>query len=112
VASAQVANEHHIAERLRHLLALVPHHPGVDPETGEGPPPGERLALGDLALVVRVDQVGAAAVDLEPLSEVMVAHRAALDVPAGPAGAPGRLPARLVRQRSLPEDEIERVLLA
>ena len=54
----------------------------------------EGLGLGDLVLVVREDQVEAAAVDVEGVAEVLVGHRRALQVPAGPAAAPGRLPAR------------------
>ena len=46
-------------------------------------PGAERaLRLRDLVLVVREDQVGAAAVDVERLAEVAVRHRRALDVPA------------------------------
>ncbi len=47
--------------------------------------PGRRLALGDLVLVVREDQVDAAGVDVERRAEVGHAHRRALDVPARPA---------------------------
>src|SRR5204863_5549372 len=67
--------------------------------------------LSDLVLVVRKDQVVAAAVDLEHTPEVLLRHRRALDVPPGPARPPRRLPNRvlalLVR---LPEGEVARVL--
>ena len=74
--------------------------------------PGRRLALRDLVLVVREDDVHAAAVDVEGLAQVLHAHRRALDVPARPARAPGRVPRRLARLGALPEDEVAHVLLA
>ena len=46
-------------------------------------------ALGDLVLVVREDQVEAAAVDVERHAQPALAHGRALDVPAGAAVAPG-----------------------
>ncbi len=67
-----------------------------------------RLRLGNLVLVVREDEVQSAAVDVEGRAEELLAHRGALDVPAGPAAAPGRVPRRLARLLSLPEREIER----
>ena len=78
----------------------------------ERPLAGPALGLGDLGLVVRVDQVAAAAVDVERLAEVADRHRGALDVPAGPAGAPGARPGRLAGLRGLPEQEVDRRLLA
>ena len=70
--------------------------------------------LGGLVLVVREDQVDAAAVDVEGLAQVLPGHGRALDVPAGAAGrgdAAGAVPGRLAGLRRLPQDEIHRVLL-
>src|SRR5262245_44733167 len=57
-------------------------------------------------------EVETAAVDLEARAEVLLGHGRALDVPAGPATAPRRVPpgvlARLVR---LPQREVARILL-
>ena len=69
------------------------------------------FGLGDLVLVVREDQVDAAAVDVERLAQIAVRHRRALDVPAGPPGAPRALPRRLARLGALPEREVERAAL-
>src|SRR5213075_100352 len=69
------------------------------------------FGLRDLVLVVRELQVLAAAVDVERLAEQRAAHRGALDVPAGPALAPGRWPGRLAGLGALPQHEIERILL-
>ena len=74
--------------------------------------PGRRLALGDLVLVVREDEVDAAGVDVERLAEVAHAHRGALDVPARAPGPDRGLPRRLVRLGALPEREVADVVLA
>src|SRR4029453_18347914 len=70
------------------------------------------LGLGDLVLVVREDEVRAAAVDLERHAQHGLGHRRALDVPPGSALAPGRLPpAVLALLAALPEREVLRRLL-
>ena len=67
------------------------HHAVVHPVAREVAVAERALGLRDLVLVVREDQVGAAAVDVERLAEVAVRHRRALDVPAragpGPTGS-------------------------
>src|SRR5687768_3644998 len=75
-------------------------------------PAGRGLALGELVLVVREDQVDAARVDVERGTEVGHAHGRALDVPAGSPGADRGVPRRLTRLRSLPEREVADVSLA
>ena len=50
-------------------------------------------------------------VDVDRLAEVAVGHGRALDVPAGAALAPRRVPGRLAGFGGLPEREVERVLL-
>ena len=104
----QVAHEHEVAERLRHLLALVAHHRRVHPVARERLA-GDALALRDLALVVREDEVGAAAVQVEGGAELVHRHHRALDVPTGAADAERRRPRRLVGERRLPEHEVERI---
>jgi hypothetical protein len=102
-----------VADRLGHLLALGGlEHAVVHPQPRERPP-APRLGLGSLVLVVREREVDPAAVDVELEAQQRLGHRRALDVPAGPARAPGRLPRGvLVGLRALPEREVERVLLA
>src|ERR1700737_621497 len=74
-----------------------------------------RLRLCDLVLVVRKDEVDSTAVDVERVAEVVLAHRRALDVPAGPAATERRLPrgAQLLVAglRLLPKGEVADVLL-
>ena len=66
-----------------------------------------RLGLRDLVLVVREDEVRSAAVQLERDAEHGLGHRRALDVPAGPAVAPGRLPVGVLALLArLPEREV------
>ena len=69
------------------------------------------FALHDLVLMVRKNEIEAAAVDVEALAQIGLAHGRALDVPAGPAAAPGALPARQIRGRRLPQYEIAGVAL-
>src|SRR6185437_10904853 len=76
----------------------------VDPVPGELVP--GRLRLGALVLVVRKDQVLAAAVDVDRGPEVARGHRRALDVPSGTAGSPGRPPGGLPGLRAFPQDEV------
>ena len=102
-----------VAQRLAHLLAGGG-DPGVVHPVRREAVPG-RAALGLLVLVVREAQVDAAAVDVEGLAEVLAGHRRALDVPAGPARAPGAGPRRgrgLGGLAALPQGEVARVALA
>ena len=61
--------------------------------------------------MVREQQVGAAAVDVELLAEVAPGHGAALDVPARAPAAPGAVPAGKVRRAGLPQHEVAGVAL-
>ena len=46
------------------------------------------FALRDLVLVMREDEIDAAAMNVEGLAQMRLAHRGAFDVPAGPPAAP------------------------
>src|SRR2546427_5374138 len=100
-----------VPDRLRHLLPAEAKQAVVRPDVREPVPEGTRLR--ELVLVVREDEVEPAAVDLELRPEVLLGHHRALDVPAGPAATPRRVPPRvlggLVR---LPERKVARILLA
>ena len=69
------------------------------------------LALGDFVFVVREDEVRAAAVDVKGFSQVVAAHRRALDVPARTPCAPGGVPLGFAGLGVLPENEIKRITL-
>jgi hypothetical protein len=105
-----LGDEHRVAERLAHLLAAHRDPGVVHPIRGEIV--AVRLGLRDLVLVVREDQVEAAAVDVEGGAQVLVGHGRALQVPAGAAAAPRRLPGGLARLGRLPHREVARVALA
>ena len=83
----QVEQVVHVAQALRHLLAL-----GVDDEAVMHPVVGEALAqcngLGPLVLVMRELEVLPTAVQVEAFAEQIEAHHHALAVPAGPALTP------------------------
>src|ERR1044071_5799555 len=49
--------------------------------------------------------------DVDARTQVAVRHRGAFDVPTGPTLAPGAVPGGLIGLGSLPEMEVERVLL-
>ncbi len=111
VALDQLADRQRIAQRLRHLLGAEVEQPIVHPAPHEGLA-GRALRLGDLALVVREDQVLAAPVQVERLAQVLDGHGRALDVPAGPTRSPRARPRRLAGLGALPEGEVPRVALA
>src|SRR5215471_21038667 len=64
------------------------------------------LALRDLVLVMRKDEIETAGVDIEGLPQVGFAHRRTLDVPARPPSAPRTIPSRKICIRWLPKHEI------
>ena len=69
-------------------------------------------ALGDLALVVRELEVHAPAVDVEGEAEVLGAHHAALQVPAGKAFTPRAGPVHQVALLgAFPQGEVQRAAL-
>src|SRR5205823_12789244 len=83
----------------------------VHPVPDERPRTGDTLGLRQLGLVVREDEVRAAAVDVHGLPEQPAGHRRALDVPSGTAPPPGTLPPGFPLLPCLPQDEVEGVVL-
>src|SRR5579885_3472330 len=82
-------------------------HPVVDVALA-----GKALALRDLVLVVRKDIIHATCMDIEMLAQVLHRHRAALDMPAGEATAPGTFPGHLAARFSgFPERKILWIVL-
>ena len=74
--------------------------------------PGRAFGLGNLVLVVREDQIDAAAVDVDRrLAEQPERHRRALDVPSRPARPDAVVPRRLAGLGRLPQHEVAGVLL-
>lgn len=110
VVSQHVTDGEEVAEGLGHFLLVHHHHaavhPGVDVVAAVG-----AAGLGDLVLVVGELQIGAAAVDVEVVAQVLGVHGGALDVPAGTARAPGAFPGRLAGFGHLPQHEVQGVAL-
>ena len=106
-----LADREEIPQGFGHLLIVNIQKSIVHPVSGEGLAVG-RLALGDLVLVVREDQILAAGVNVDLLAQIFLGHHGALDVPAGTALAPVGLPVGLALLLRLPEHEVGRVALA
>src|SRR5215212_5633455 len=83
----------------------------VNPGSDEGAVRVGPAALGELVLVVREEKIGAAAVHVCSIKQMLHDHRRALDVPSRTPGTPRALPRGLGRLRSLPEGEVQGALL-
>ncbi len=106
-----VAHGEEIAQALGHLLAIHQQHAVMQPDAGEFAAGEGAAALRQLVLVMREDQILAAAVDIEALAQIPPGHRTALDMPAWPPTAPGTVPAGKVGRGGLPQHEIAGVAL-
>ena len=71
---------------------------------------GEAFGLGDFVFVVREDQVIAAAVDIDLLTQVAQVHRRAFNMPAGAALTPRAVPGGFAGFGRFPQGKIHRVL--
>src|SRR5205823_5663371 len=107
----QIAQREKVAQRLAHLLALDEQVRAVQPVFDE--PLAGRLdrrafALRDLIFVMGENQILAAEMQVKARAEQRHAHRAALDVPARTALAPGTRPKNLaiLRYARLPQRKI------
>ena len=111
-ACERVLQRPEVAEGLVHLLPAHHEHPAVHPHVDERLDARERLRLRDLGLVVGEHELRRAAVDVVPRPEMPDRDRRVLDVPPGPALAPGAVPRRLAGLLRLPEREVRGVALA
>ena len=100
-----------VAQGFGHLLVVDVDIAVVHPVVCKGLAVGS-LALCDLVLVVREDQILTAAVEVEGLAQVVAGHGRAFNVPARSALAPWRIPVGFTRFRCLPDSEVQRFLLA
>src|SRR4029078_268329 len=71
-----------VADGLRHLLTLHLEEAVMQPIVGHDRCVEGAARLGDLVLMMRKDEVDAAAMDVESLAEMLPRHGRAFDVPA------------------------------
>ena len=100
-----------IAERLAHLLLIDVNESVVYPVFCERLP-GGAFRLRDLVLVMREYQIKPSAVYVKSIAKVFGRHRGTLDVPAGPALSPRRIPAGFALFCGFPKREIKRSFFA
>src|SRR5262245_16042018 len=81
-AREQLVHSDEVAEALRHLLSFDLEEAVMHPHLRHDRRAEGAARLRDLVLVVREDEVDAAAVNVEGLAEMGSRHRRALDVPA------------------------------
>ena len=109
---AQSRHQYQVPAALAHLVAVPADHPGVHVVPGESPLPRDTFGVGGGELVVREDQVAAAALDVQAGADAAERDRRAFDVPTGPAGAERRRPAGLAGPLRPPHQRVEFVALA
>src|SRR6185437_13283366 len=85
---SQVGDAHHVADALGHFLAIGEQEFAMAPEAREGDST-RPFRLGDFIFVVWENEIDAAPMNIEGVTEVFPGHRGALEVPAGSAAAPG-----------------------
>src|SRR5450759_1348598 len=105
VGRRRVSEGPEVVPRLRHLLAPDLDHSRMQPVARKGATGS--LGLGPLVLVVREHEIVPGSVKVEAVPEQVQRHGRALEMPAGTAGPPRRVPGRLARFGSLPEREVD-----
>ena len=109
-ASHDVGQRVRVADRFRHLLTLDKQVLHVHPDARERTIAGA-LALRDLILVMRKDEVDATRMEIDRrLAKQPERHCGALDMPAGATGAGPEVPRRLAWTRPFPEHEVARIV--
>ena len=112
VVFQDVLDEEEVVQRLTHLFRIDRDEAVVEPVFDHRLLAREGFGLGDFIFMMRENEVAAAAVEVEGVAEVFVAHGRAFDVPARTAFAPGAVPRRFTRFRAFPEGEVHGVVLA
>ena len=110
-ALKQGADRGEVAQGFGHLFAAHIDHAVVQPPAGQGLARG-RFRLGDFVVVVGEDQIGAAEMEINRVSQLLAHHGRAFDMPTRPAGAPGGRETGLPRFGPFPKGEIKGMLLA
>ena len=103
-----VADRLEVSKRLRHLMIVNVQECVVHPVMDKGLSVGT-FRLRDLILMVRENKILSAGMNVDGLAKIFSRHHRALNVPAGTAIAPRRLPVGLSVLLRLPENEVQRV---
>ena len=107
-----VLDQEEVVQGLAHLFRIDGDEAVVKPVFDHGFLAGEGFGLGDFVFMVREDEVAAAAVEVEGIAKVLIAHSRAFDVPARTAFAPGAVPRRFAGLSTFPEGEVHGIVLA
>ena len=99
-----------VTERLTHLLTVNIYESIVYPVICKCAAVS-RFTLSDLVLVVREDKILSAAMNIDRITEVLLDHCGALDMPAGSSLSPGRIPEGFAFLLELPESKVAGILL-
>src|ERR1700742_1960595 len=84
---AQPRDQHQVAAALAHLVAVPADHPRMYVMPSESPLPRDTFGMRGRELVVREDQVAAAALDVETGADPVERDGRTLHMPAGSARA-------------------------
>ena len=111
-ASEELIKCDEVPKGLPHLLSIDGDHVVVHPVAHHGFTILRGLGLSDLTLVMREDQIHAAAVDVKLFAEILSSHGSTLCMPAREAFAPGAGPAHdVLGLRLLPKGKVQRTTL-
>ena len=112
VVFQDVLDQEEVVQGLAHLFRIDGDEAVVEPVFDHGFLAGEGFGLGDFVFMVREDEVAAAAVEIEGIAEVFIAHSRTFDVPARTAFAPRAVPRRFARFSPFPESEVHGIVFA
>ena len=107
----QIAHGEEVAQGFGHFLTLDLQHFVVHPDLCKTALGMRTAALRDLILMMRKQQIIAAAMNIKTMAKKLIRHRRAFDMPARASTSPGAWPARRLRIRGFPQDKIHRVAL-
>ena len=110
--SQDVLDQEKIPQRFTHFLRVNCDKTVVNPVADERRTTGERLRLSHFILMMRENQITAAAVEIKAATQVFIRHCTAFDVPTGASIPPGTFPEWFAWFGAFPEGKIHRMTFA
>ena len=107
-----IDNHEEITQGFGHFFIIYSNEAIVQPVVHEGMAASAALGLSNFVLVMRENQIAAAAVEVEGFTQIFHAHSGAFDVPARAAIAPGARPGGFAGFSRFPQSKVHGVLLA